>query len=159
VLKLRASATADFQARWRWELSDGAEDGAGTFLADHEVRLDLETSDWQCGAYNDLSYHIAWKADPGKWHDEDEARIVGEVRAWAREHVLGNDIANVLDQPRHKYAAVQVILPPGAENLAFLPLELAAPPGIALVIETGPASPRPRGAVRSDVCVSTCPSG
>lgn len=141
MLKLRASVTADFQTRWRWELTEGEGDGAGTFLADHEVRLD--TGDWQYEAFADLGGHVSWKADPGRRRSEDEAWIVDEVRAWAREHVLGKDIADVLDQPRHRHAAVRVILSPGAENLAFLPLELAVPPGIALVIETGPAGAAP----------------
>jgi tetratricopeptide (TPR) repeat protein len=143
MLVLRASGTADFRMRWRWELTERREltDGAGTFLADHEVRLC--TGDWQYEAFADLHRHISWRADPGQRHDEDEARIVGEVRAWAREHLLGKGIADVLDQPRYRNAAVRVILPPGSENLAFLPLELAAPPGIALVIETGPADATP----------------
>jgi tetratricopeptide (TPR) repeat protein len=132
ALRLQVTEYTDL-TRWGWTLTDAD----GVFLADHGVHLD--PGDWRFEAFGDLRGYISWHADPGERYAEDEARIVADVRAWAAGHVLGGAIANVLARREHRNATVRVLLPPDAEALAFLPLELAAPPGVTLVIETGSA--------------------
>jgi hypothetical protein len=69
-------------ARWRWRLT-GAD---GTFLADHEVRLDERC--WQYEAFTDLLRYLSWHSAPDR-RAQDEARIVGEVGAWIGAEVFG----------------------------------------------------------------------
>ncbi len=42
--------------RWRWVLTDAA----GSFLADHEVRLD--PASWEFEAFADLRHYVSWHA-------------------------------------------------------------------------------------------------
>lgn len=100
--------------RWRWVLSE-----SGKFLADHEVRLDSAT--WQYEAFTDLLGYLSWHVAPDR-RTQDEARIVGELGAWIGAEVLG-PVATVL--ARAGPATVRVIVPDEARALAFRPLELA----------------------------------
>jgi hypothetical protein len=120
--------------RWRWVLTDGD----GTFLADHEVRLD--TSDWQYEAFTDLLGYLSWHVAPDRVA-ADRARITGELGQWITAEVFG-DLATRLTGASP--ATVLVTLPPDAAWLAFRPLELAhtggkplAAHGITLVLDTG----------------------
>ena len=72
--------------RWRWVLTDSL----GAFLADHEVRLDAAS--WQYEAFGDLRGYLEWHCAPDR-RAEDEARIVGDVGAWIGTEVLGPAIA------------------------------------------------------------------
>ena len=74
VLKLEVRDYA-CPARWRWVLTDAA----GAFIADHEVRVDERSSQYE--AFNDLEYYISSYA-AGDRYAEDEARIVAEVGQW-----------------------------------------------------------------------------
>jgi hypothetical protein len=145
VLRLEAREFTD-RTRWRWVLTDSS----GAFLADHEVRLNK--GDWQFDAAADLYDYISWHvADDERWA-EAESRIVQETGAWLGEQVLGPAITKAL--VRNRPATVAVTVPPGAEALAFLPLETAHADGkpmaqhdVTLVLQTGAAdsSPRPAG--------------
>jgi hypothetical protein len=59
--------------RWRWVLTD---DASGAFIADHDVRLD--ESSWQYEAFMDLQHYVSWHAAPDQYA-QDEAQIVAEV--------------------------------------------------------------------------------
>jgi hypothetical protein len=151
VLRLEVREFTDL-TRWRWALTDAS----GAFLADREVRLD--STSWQYEAVTNLPGYISWHASLDERYAPDEARIVDEVGAWLGEQVLGASIAKALITRRP--ATVQVIIPPGAEALAFLPLEIAHAAGkplaqhdITLVIRPAttepavtekPAAPRDR---------------
>ena len=134
VLRLEAREFAGL-TRWRWVLTEAA----GTFLADHEVHLDERG--WQFEAAADLHGYISWHAAPDRYA-VDEARIVHQAGAWLGERVLGPAITQVLVHKRP--ATVQVIIPPGAEALAALPLDLSHADGrplarhdVTLVTQTG----------------------
>jgi hypothetical protein len=116
ALRLQVTDYTDL-TRWRWALADAD----GTFLADHAVRLD--PGGWQFEAFTDLRGYISWHAAPDERYANDEARIVMTVAHWITEHVLGRDIANAF--VRKGPATVQVIIPAGAEALAFLPLNIS----------------------------------
>ena len=122
--------------RWRWVLTDTA----GGFLADHEVRLDPRS--WEFEAFADLRYYVSWHAAPDRYHD-DQRLIAAGVAAWAGAHVLGPGVADALMRAaRRAPVTVQVIVPPEARDLLFRPLELAnvggplARHGITLVMHT-----------------------
>ena len=105
-------------ARWRWVLS-GLD---GTPIADHEVRLDVGS--WQFEAFADLPGYLNWRAAPDR-RAEDEARIVAEVGAWVGAPVLGRVGTAML---RARPATVRLRVPRAPEtarDLLFKPLELA----------------------------------
>jgi CHAT domain len=125
-------------ANWRWVLTDD-----GNAVAEHTVKLDER--DWQFDAFRDLPGWISWHAAPDRYR-EDEARMVAEVGDWIGSRVLG-PIAPALASRRP--ATVHVVLPTGASDLAFLPLELAhannkplAVQGVTLVTQLGPEDGR-----------------
>lgn len=130
-------------ARFRWVLTDGS----GAFLADHEVRLD--PASWQYEAFGDLRWYLQWHCVPDR-RAEDEARIVGEVGAWIGTHVLGPSVGDAL--ARRRPAIVRVVVPPEAAELLYRPLELAHAQGrplavqdVTLVIQGSPAGDRHTG--------------
>ncbi|MBO0802517.1 MAG: CHAT domain-containing protein [Nocardiopsaceae bacterium] len=140
MLRLEAREFAD-PARWRWTLTDA---DTGAFLADHEVRLDPASEQYE--ALTGLRQHVSWHAAPDARYPEDEKRIVAETGDWIGDQVFGNAIMQALAGRRP--ATVRVILPPEAGTLAYLPLEIARAGGktlaerdIALIIETGTGGP------------------
>ena len=146
-LRLEAQDVAGLTS-WRWVLTDG--DGA--FAADHEVRLDPAC--WQFEAFTDLLGYLSWHAAPDR-RRADEARIVGELGTWIASEVFGPVApALVAESP----VTVRVVVPQGAEWLAFRPLELAhvdgqplAVSGVTLVME-----PAARPAGRKEPVGSDC---
>jgi hypothetical protein len=88
--------------RFRWVLRDASR----AFLADHEVRLD--PASWQYEAFGDLRWYLRWHCAPDR-RAEDEARIVGEVGAWIGTHVLGPAVCEAL--ARRRPATVRVVVP------------------------------------------------
>ncbi len=123
-LRLEAREFKDL-TRWRWVLTDAG----GTFLADHEVRLDAGR--WQYEAFTDLLGYLQWHVAPDRW-DTDEARIVGEVGAWIGAEVLG-PVADALVRARP--ATVRVVAPAQARALLFRPLELGHARGRPLAVQ------------------------
>jgi len=104
--------------RWRWVLTGPG----GTLVADHEVRLDGES--WQYEASEDLLGYLRWHVAPDR-RTEDEARIVAEVGTWIAAEVFGPVAAAMA---RARPATVRVMVPaepPEARMLLFRPLELA----------------------------------
>ena len=127
-------------ARWRWVLMDAA----GAFIADHQVRLDAKS--WQYEAFTDLLGYLSWHATPDT-RAADEARILGELGEWIGSEVFG-PIAAVLRARRP--VTVTVAVPGDARVLAFRPLELAHADGKPLAVQdvtlvmapgAGPAGP------------------
>jgi hypothetical protein len=108
---------------WRWTLTDAV----GAFLADHEVRLDRSAERFE--AFTDLHDYVSWHAAPDK-RQAEEARIVTGLGDWIGANVFGNAVGAALVARRP--ATVEVILPPGAEALAYLPLEAARVQGRSL---------------------------
>ena len=134
VLRLEAREFRDL-TRWRWVLLDPG----GSFVADHEVRLDQAS--WQYEAYGDLRRYLRWHCAPDQ-RAEDEARIVGAVGAWAGTEVLGPAVVAAL--VRRRPATVRVTVPPEAAELLYRPLGLAhvngkplAAQDVTLVMDTG----------------------
>jgi tetratricopeptide (TPR) repeat protein len=134
VLRLEVREFRDL-TRWRWVLTDSS----GAFLADHEVRLDAAS--WQYEAFGDLRWYLRWHCAPDR-RAEDEARIVGEVGAWTGTEVLGPAVAAAL--VRGRPVTVRVVVPPEAAELVYRPLELAHANGkplavqdVTLVMESG----------------------
>jgi hypothetical protein len=79
-------------AQWRWALTDAA----GAFVAEHEVRLDAAS--WQFEAFTDLEGYLSWHAAPDR-RAEDEDRIVAELGTWIGSQVLG-PVADALAERR-----------------------------------------------------------
>jgi hypothetical protein len=129
--------------RWRWVLTGPG----GTFLADHEVRLDAGC--WQFEAFTGLAEYLRWRVSPAR-RVAHEAEIVAEVGAWIGEQVLG-PVATAMAAARP--ATVRVIVPagpPSAAQLMYLPLELGYTGGrplaagqATLVMQRGSDGPVP----------------
>jgi tetratricopeptide (TPR) repeat protein len=138
-LRLEAVDFVDL-TRWRWVLTD---DDSGAFLADHEVRLDA--SSWQFEAFADLAGYLEWRVPPDR-QAQNEARMVSSVGEWIGSTVLGPVAAALV---RARPATVRVTVPEGAAELLARPLELAHVGGkplavqdVTLVMETGPGKRR-----------------
>jgi hypothetical protein len=132
VLRLEVRGFRDL-TRWRWVLVDEA----GAFVADHEVRLDA--SSWQYEAFGDLAGYLSWHVAPDR-RRADEARIVGEVGGWIGTQVLGPVAAALARLARPRPVTVRVVVPPeaasqGAGALLFRPLELAHVNGKPLSVQ------------------------
>ncbi len=130
---------------WFWRLKDDR----GTLLAHHEVALD--PADWRAQAFTDLYRYVRQNADPGRW-TQSTTELLGQVGAWAGEHVLGKVGPAIVKQGTP--ITVRVELPADqklAEGLQYLPLELAHVGGkplalqdVSLVVEVRPAGATPR---------------
>ena len=130
---------------WFWRLKDDR----GTLLAHHEVALD--PADWRAQAFTDLYRYVRQHADPGRW-PQSTTELLGQVGAWAGEHVLGKVGPAIVKQGTP--ITVRVELPADqelAEGLQYLPLELAHVGGkplalqdVSLVVEVRPAGATPR---------------
>jgi len=130
---------------WFWRLKDDR----GTLLAHHEVALDR--TDWRAQAFTDLYRYVRQHADPGRW-TQSTTELLGQVGAWAGEHVLGKVGPAIVKQGTP--ITVRVELPADqklAEGLQYLPLELAHVGGkplalqdVSLVVEVRPAGATPR---------------
>lgn len=147
VLRLAVTEFTDL-TRWNWVLYNKS----GTALAGQEVRLDPKDAWFE--AFTDLQSYVSWQAAPDKRFAQ-EARIVTALGDWIGTNVFGPAIGNALLE--HGPVIVEVILPEGAEALAYLPLEAArlqnrplAANDITLVIRPPAASgppPKPSGTV------------
>jgi tetratricopeptide (TPR) repeat protein len=117
-LLLQARDYSD-SAHWTWRL-DSPE---GTLIADHEVRLDVTS--WQFEALADLPGYLSWHVAPDR-RAQDEDRILTELGDWIGTQVLGPIGSALL---RQRPATVQVSMPAGVGSATalppFLPLELA----------------------------------
>jgi hypothetical protein len=130
---------------WFWRLKDER----GTLLAHHEVSLDR--TDWRAQAFTDLYRYVRQHADPGR-RSHSTAELLGQVGAWAGEHVLGAVGPAIVEQGTP--VTVRVELPADqalADGLQYLPLELAHVQGkplalqdVSLVFEVCPAGAAPR---------------
>ncbi|MEU6153640.1 CHAT domain-containing protein [Actinosynnema sp. NPDC047251] len=110
----------DGDARWRWVLLDAA----GAVVAEHEVRLDERS--WQFEAFRDPHAYLRWRAAPDR-RVAHEAEIVAALGAWVGDEVLGPvAAAAVACGP----VAVRVV----AHGDVPLPLELAHVDGKPLVL-------------------------
>jgi tetratricopeptide (TPR) repeat protein len=127
VLRLEAR-DYDGPARWRWVLTDVA----GAFIADHEVRVDEHS--WQYEAFTDLEYYIFSYAAPDRYA-EDEARIVAEVGQWIGSEVFGSVAEALARVAKRTPVTVRVVVPGEAKALLFRPLELAHAGGRPLAVQ------------------------
>ncbi|HLJ99466.1 MAG TPA: CHAT domain-containing protein, partial [Streptosporangiaceae bacterium] len=118
VLRLEVRDYDDGLGRWHWVLTDAS----GAFVADHEVRVDENS--WQYEAFADLQYYISWHAAPDRYA-EDEARIVAEVGEWMGSEVFGPVADALATAARKTPVTVRVVVPESAKALLFRPLELA----------------------------------
>jgi tetratricopeptide (TPR) repeat protein len=105
-------------ARWRWVLTNAS----GAFIADHEVRVDEHSSQYE--AFTDLEYYI-WSYAAGDHYAEDEARIVAEVGQWLGSEVFGQIAESLARAARRAPVTVRVVVPEDAKALLFRPFELA----------------------------------
>ena len=110
---------------WHWVLTNAR----GEFLADHEVRLDRTS--WEYEAFADLNGYLRWHVAPDRWV-EQEAVIVTRVGEWVGQNVLGR-VGPVLVKWRP--TTVRVLVPQEASQLMFLPLELGYVGGKPLAVQ------------------------
>ena len=111
---------------WRWVLKDAG----GAFLADHSVALD-PAREPLCEALVNLPGYLWHHAAPDR-RDADERRLIAEIGAGIGARVFGNIAQAIAGQRRP--VVVRVILPPAAEGLSFLPLELGHAGGKPLAL-------------------------
>lgn len=110
--------------RWRWLLID---EYSGVSLADHLVTLDPGAA--ETAAFEDLYGFLRRRADPGR-RVSSEAELVRRVGAWIGSVVLGERIGRAIATAAP--VTVRVVVPAGAEFLAFRPLELAHIGGVPI---------------------------
>jgi tetratricopeptide (TPR) repeat protein len=113
--------------RWRWVLKDVG----GAFLADHAVELDPAEHRYQ--ALFNLPAYLRHYASPDK-RDEDERRLLHEVGAWIGQTVLGQSIGEKILTSGAPPITVRVLVPPAAEPLLLLPLDIAHARGKPLAL-------------------------
>ena len=142
VLRLEV-ASITHANHWRWVLQDAH----GAFLADHEVELDPAEPKYQ--ALFDLPGYLRHFAAPDK-RDADDRRLLEEVGAWIGAIVLGAGIGEKIVAARAPPIIVGVLVPPEAERLLVLPLEIAhargkplSLQGVSLVFEVSGDAARP----------------
>jgi len=140
---------ADFVSpdRWRWVLKEPG----GAFLADHPVALDQANPKYP--ALIDLPLYLHRNSTPVT-RQADERRLLHEVGAWIAESVLGRSIAEKLRARAKPSVIVRVLLPPQADRLLTLPLEIArlgndalSAAGVSFVFEIQGAQPPPVGPI------------
>ncbi|MGH3915202.1 MAG: hypothetical protein ACRDTC_17620 [Pseudonocardiaceae bacterium] len=122
-LTLRAVDVAG-PCRWRWLLFD---ERSGVELADHLVELDPGAAETE--AFEDLYRFLRWRADPER-RVASEAKLVRRVGEWIGAVVLGERISQAITTAAP--VTVRVVLPAGAEFLAFRPLALAHIGGVPM---------------------------
>jgi hypothetical protein len=124
VLRLEAREFTD-ATRWRWVLLSSD----GTLLAEHEVRLDPES--WQFEAFIDLHQYM-WHAAPDRFA-ADAARIAAEAGDWIAAEVLGAPVTDALVRARSDGpVTVLAAIPP---PLLSAPLGLARAGGVPLALQ------------------------
>lgn len=111
------------ESRWTWRLSDEG----GTALAEHHVRLDPGSTD--LSLLTDL-YGNRWRLpqDPEQ-RVAEEQRLLARVGDYAAAQVLGDVGLAILERAP---VTVRVSLPPTAEGLLAMPIELARWPAGSL---------------------------
>jgi len=134
-------ATSAAGMSWRWALTQPG----GAFLDDHDVHLD--PADWQYDAFTDPYGWLDHQADGSGDRTASERQAVAGLGDWISGRVFGS-IAGLL--ARKAPCAVRVVLPAEAQDLAFLPFELArvggrllGVSGVSLVIDLGGIPPEP----------------
>lgn len=100
--------------RWRWVLSDSR----GTFLADHSVLLDPTTREYR--GFVDLSDYLEYNKPIHPPKDQ-----LDELGSWIGEKVFGGLRHALWNKRALPAIAVQVVVPPTAQDLLFRPFELA----------------------------------
>ena len=105
--------------QWRWKLH---EPGGLPFLADHTVELNREDPHYR--ALLDLPGYVHHYAASDR-REVEEWRLVEEAGVWIGERVLGTSIADALLARARPAVAVRVRVPPTADWLLSLPLEIA----------------------------------
>jgi hypothetical protein len=111
--------------RWRWRLSEAR----GRYLADHEVRLDSSTSEFE--AFCDLEKYLRWHSSIER-RLEQESELLERIGGWIGEQVLGPVGTAIL---AHRPAVVRLRLPIEAKALAYRPLELGHVNGLPLAVQ------------------------
>ncbi|HYZ64206.1 MAG TPA: CHAT domain-containing protein, partial [Acetobacteraceae bacterium] len=126
---------------WRWVLK---EDG-GRFLDDHAVALDRANPNYM--GLVDLPSYL-WRNAAPDTRDADERRLIREVGAWIGDQVLGRSLAEKLLGRAKPSVVVRVLVPPPAERLVTIPLEIArlegeplSMQGVSFVFETAGMEP------------------
>jgi hypothetical protein len=100
--------------RWRWVLNDGA----GRFLADHTVHLDPTTPEYR--GFLDLNDYLDYHKPihPPK-------QQLAELGSWVGEKVFDGLRQALWNNRELPAVAVQVVIPPAAQDLLSRPFELA----------------------------------
>ncbi len=112
-LRLKVTDWVD-ATRWRWLL----EDHDGRFVADHTVRLDPASREYQ--GFCDLAHYIDHNAPLG-----DPGQLLFQLGAWVGEQVFGGLRTSLRDRSRLPAEAVQVLVPDVAQVLLVRPFEIA----------------------------------
>jgi CHAT domain len=116
-------------SHWYWRLKDGG----GVTLADHEVRLDVAS--WQYEAFVDLHGYLRRNILPNSSAITANL-LVHQVGQWIGQHVLGKVGEAILAHGAP--TAVRVVIPrapDAAAGLLCVPLEMAHVRGRALAVQ------------------------
>lgn len=112
-LRLKVTDWVD-GTRWRWLL----EEHDGRFVADHTVRLDPASREYQ--GFCDLARYMDHNAPLG-----DPGQLLLQLGAWIGEQVFGGLRTSLRDRSRKPAEAVQVLVPDVAQVLLERPFEVA----------------------------------
>ncbi|HEX4965594.1 MAG TPA: CHAT domain-containing protein [Thermoanaerobaculia bacterium] len=113
------------ETHWRWELQDER----GTFLGDHEVKLDRSASEWR--GFSNLPDYLRNRPP-----DESPVEGLQRVGAWMGREVFGAVVAKIGERLDFPATVVRVHVPEKAQTLLQRPFELAHLDGKPLA-ETG----------------------
>jgi tetratricopeptide (TPR) repeat protein len=116
-------------SHWYWRLKDAG----GVVLADHEVRLDAAS--WQYEAFVDLHAYLRRNIPPNSSAISANA-LVKQVGQWIGQHVLGTLGEAILAHGTP--TTVRVVIPrepDTAAGLLYVPLEMAHVRGRALALQ------------------------
>ncbi len=111
-LRLKVTDWVD-ATRWRWLL----EEHDGRFVADHTVRLDPASREYQ--GFCDLARYVDYNAPLG-----DPGQLLLQLGAWIGEQVFGDLRTSLRDRARPPAEAVQVLVPDAAQALLERPFEI-----------------------------------
>jgi hypothetical protein len=112
TLNLKITAFTD-SANWAWQLRDDK----GVFLADHVVALDKDSAEYP--GFVDLYRVVRWKEAV-----IPERELVKRMADWIRREVWGPVGDAVIARAEQEPVTVHLSIPPEAEVLLFLPLEI-----------------------------------
>lgn len=116
------------ETHWLWRLRDEH----GVLLADHEVILDSQASEY--AGFVNLYRFVRWYADPASG-PEGELALLDQLGHWIGDRVWGAVGEAIAAQARRSPVVVKVSVPNEAQALMYRPLELGIVAGRPLALQ------------------------